>query len=103
MQLNLSNIEYTYPSAVEPTLHDVTITLQQRWTSFVGNNGSGKTTLARIVCGLLQPDRGVISPSFFSAYCAQNATEAPDNLFDSAISIKWSIQRSNDNFELVVQ
>ncbi len=103
MQLNLSNIEYTYPSAVEPTLHDVTITLPQGWTGFVGNNGSGKTTLARIVCSLLQPDRGVVSPSFFSAYCAQNATEVPANLFDSATSIKWSIQRSNDNFELVVQ
>ena len=45
-----------------------------------------KTTLARIVCGLLQPDSGVVSPSFFSAYCAQNATEVPLNLFDFAVA-----------------
>lgn len=86
MQLNLSNIEYTYPSSIEPTLHDVTIVLPQGWTGLVGNNGSGKTTLAHIVCGLLQPDRGVISPSFFSVYCAQNATEAPATLFDFAVA-----------------
>ena len=70
MQLNLSNIEYTYPSAVEPTLCKVTATLPEGWTGFVGDNGSGKTTLARIVCGLLQPDVGVVSPSLFSTYCA---------------------------------
>ena len=86
MQLNLSNIEYTYPSAVEPTLRRVTATLSEGWTGFVGDNGSGKTTLARIVCGLLQPDVGVVSPSLFSTYCAQSANESPSNLFDFAVA-----------------
>ena len=65
MQLNLSNIEYTYPLAVEPTIRNVTATFPAGWTGFVGDNGSGKTTLACIVCGLLRPDAGVVSPSFF--------------------------------------
>ena len=86
MQLNLSNIEYTYPSAVEPTLCKVTATLSEGWTGFVGDNGSGKTTLARIVCGLLQSEVGVVSPSLFSTYCAQSANESPSNLFDFAVA-----------------
>ena len=86
MQLNLSNIEYTYPLAVEPTIHNVTATLSAGWTGFVGDNGSGKTTLARVVCGFLQPDAGVVSPSLFSTYCAQSTEEAPGNLEDFAVA-----------------
>ena len=86
MQLNLSNIEYTYPLAVEPTIRNVTATLPAGWTGFVGDNGSGKTTLARVACGFLQPDAGVVSPSLFSTYCAQSTEEAPDNLEDFAVS-----------------
>ena len=82
MQLNLSNIEYTYPLAVEPTIRNVTATFPAGWTGFVGDNGSGKTTLARVVCGLLQPDAGVVSPSLFSTYCAQSTEEPPGNLED---------------------
>lgn len=86
MQLNLSNIEYTYPLAVEPTIRNVTATLPAGWTGFVGDNGSGKTTLARVVCDLLQPDMGVVSPSLFSTYCAQSTEEPPGNLEDFAVS-----------------
>ena len=86
MQLNLSNIEYTYPLAVEPTIRNVTATLPAGWTGFVGDNGSGKTTLARVVCGLLQPDVGVVSPLLFSTYCDQSTEEAPGNLEDFAVA-----------------
>ena len=86
MQLNLSNIEYTYPLAVEPTIRNVTATFPAGWTGFVGDNGSGKTTLARVVCGLLHPDVGVVSPSLFSTYCAQSTEEPPGNLEDFAVA-----------------
>lgn len=46
----------------------------------------GKTTLALMACGLLRPDAGTVSPSLFSAYCAQDAKEPPENAVDFALA-----------------
>ena len=69
MQLNLANIEYTYPSATEATIRGVTATLPQGWTGVVGDNGSGKTTLALVACGLPKPDTGDVLPGLVARYC----------------------------------
>ena len=84
MQLNLSNIEYCYPQAAEAILRGITVTFPQGWTGVVGDNGCGKTTLARIACGIIAPDTGSVGPALVSAYCAQDATNPPDNLQDFA-------------------
>lgn len=84
MQLNLSNVTYTYPSSPEPTLRSVTATFPCGWTGIVGDNGCGKTTLVRIVCGLLEPDAGSVTRGLVAAYCAQDATEPPPGLEDFA-------------------
>lgn len=42
MQLNLSNIEYTYPSTAEPALRAVTATFPRGWTGIIGDNGGGQ-------------------------------------------------------------
>ena len=86
MQLNLSSIEYTYPTAVEPALRGVTATFPQGWTGIVGDNGGGKTTLALVACGILQPDTGSVSPQLLTLYCAQDATDPPSNLEDFALA-----------------
>lgn len=86
MQLNLSNIEYAYPSAADPALRGVTATLPQGWTGLVGDNGGGKTTLALVACGILQPDTGTVTPKLLSAYCAQDTKEPPSNVTDFALA-----------------
>lgn len=84
MQLTLSGIRYTYPSALEPILNNVTISFAEGWTGLLGDNGCGKTTLAKIACGLITPDAGSVSPSLVCLYCAQETEDAPEALYDFA-------------------
>ena len=42
--------------------------------------------MALMACGLLRPDAGTVSPSLFSAYCAQDAKEPPENAVDFALA-----------------
>ena len=86
MQLNLSGIRYTYPSATEPALRGVTATFPKGWTGIVGDNGSGKTTLTLVACGSIKPDAGTVVPELVSVYCAQDASDPPANLEDFALS-----------------
>lgn len=85
MQITLSGVSYTYPSAVEPILKDVSITFPQGWSGLLGDNGCGKTTLAKIVCGMIEPDVGTITRGPFALMCAQETATPPDGLSDFAL------------------
>lgn len=94
MQLNLSHITYTYPDAKTPTIDDVSATFPSGWTGIVGDNGCGKSTLAQIVARLMEPDSGSVTPRLFSAYCQQDSSFAPENLFDLALDWGQEAQRA---------
>ena len=85
MQLNLTNIHYSYAESPHEVLHGVTLSLPTGWTGVVGDNGCGKSTLARIVTGELRPTSGSVGPyGLVSYYCEQDSDRPPAALLDFA-------------------
>lgn len=59
--LNARDVEYSYPETSRLVLRGVSLTVRRgQVVALVGENGSGKTTLAKILAGLLEPDRGTV-------------------------------------------
>lgn len=86
MQLALSGVSFTYPSATEPIINNVTIAFPQGWTGLLGDNGCGKTTLARIACAQLEPDAGSVTQGLLCALCEQETDRAPEGLDEFAVA-----------------
>lgn len=84
MQLSLQSIAYTYSSSVEPILHNVSVVFPQGWTGLLGDNGCGKTTLAKIACGQLAPQEGMVTGPSVALLCSQETAFVPENLYDFA-------------------
>lgn len=83
--LSLSNISFTYPTAVDPLFTRVNCTFPQSWTAVLGDNGIGKSTLMAIARGKLRPDSGQVSPNnLVLRYCPQDIAVQPVNLEDFA-------------------
>ncbi len=60
-RLEVEHVSFTYPSRLQPTLQDVSMTIEAgQVVAVVGANGSGKTTLAKVVAGLYKPSAGAM-------------------------------------------
>ena len=58
--LELRNISWSTPDGV-PILKDLSLTIENTGLSVItGPNGGGKTTLAKVIAGLITPDKGTI-------------------------------------------
>jgi ATP-binding cassette, subfamily B, multidrug efflux pump len=58
-RLELRNVEFRFPGAEQPVLHDISLTaLPGRTTAIIGGTGSGKTTLVNLVPRLLDVTAG---------------------------------------------
>lgn len=59
--LELSQVTYTYPGALEPSLTDISLTIQRgESVGFIGTSGAGKSTLVDILLGLFALDIGEV-------------------------------------------
>ena len=63
--LELKHVSYAVPAedgsdGVKEILHDVSLTVDERFVAITGPNGGGKSTLARIIAGIVKPTEGEI-------------------------------------------
>ena len=59
--IELKNVNFTYPGAAVPSLSDVNIRIKSGETvGVIGKMGCGKSTLTRLICGVLEPDTGSV-------------------------------------------
>lgn len=57
--LELQHISYETEENCE-ILHDISLTIQDRFVAITGPNGGGKSTLAKIIAGIYTPTSGRI-------------------------------------------
>jgi len=60
--ITLNQIQYSYPSAPQPALKNISLTIPARSTvGLVGTTGSGKTTTVDLILGLLDVQEGTLA------------------------------------------
>ncbi|OKO94147.1 energy-coupling factor ABC transporter ATP-binding protein [Geobacillus proteiniphilus] len=59
--LSIEGVSFRYPNQSDYAVQNVSFTAERgEWLAIVGHNGSGKSTIARMLIGLLRPERGAI-------------------------------------------
>jgi ATP-binding cassette, subfamily B, bacterial PglK len=68
-QIQLQNISYFYPKSLEPSLVNISMTINKGDSiALIGRSGAGKTTLVDLILGLLEPRSGDLKVDNNSIY-----------------------------------
>lgn len=84
MFVSAHHLTYAFDGADALALDDASAVFAPGWTGVVGPNGAGKSTLLKIVCGVLKPQKGSVSPQVAGSFCAQSTDAAPVGLEEFA-------------------
>jgi ABC-type multidrug transport system fused ATPase/permease subunit len=67
-KIELTNVSLTYPENSLPSIHQVSIEIEEsKIVAIVGPSGAGKTTLVDVLLGVLKPDHGEVKISGVSS------------------------------------
>ncbi len=90
MSIQITKLNFSYPSSNSNLFDDFSLQISDGWTCIAGSNGCGKSTLLKLIAGILMPDSGKISigknnaPNVLDGsvvYCEQETAEIPENLY----------------------
>jgi len=92
--LSLNNVTFTYAPdepAVKNAVEDVSFKVEEgEWIAIVGHNGSGKSTIARLINGLLFPEKGTVQ--------VMGQTLNEENLWETRSQIGMVFQNPDNQF-----
>ncbi len=80
--LSVSHLSFSYDSAINNLIDDLTLDIHAGWTGVTGANGTGKTTFLLLSCGLLKPRSGTVSAPPGTFYIPQRTDDPPEDFLD---------------------
>lgn len=100
--VRIKNVTYTYPSKTSPSLHEVSLEIEQgQHVAIVGPSGAGKSTLVDVILGIIAPSSGSVWISQLEPLEAfskwPGATSyVPQNIFISTGTIRENLALGYD-------
>lgn len=68
-QIQIQNLSFTYPAAMQPVFQNVNLSLDTDWRlGLIGRNGRGKTTFLNLLRGKLKGQGSIASPEAFEYF-----------------------------------